>query len=78
MKDLVVRLKLRVRHSDGSRPLPRFRPLSHCKMKLFFAVVDGKAVHHPEGADFPRYAKTAGANFCTPCAERESNSQLKD
>ena len=78
MKNFVVPTQLRVRLSCGSRLYLDPVLSANGKLKPLYAVVDGKAVHHPEGADFLRYAKTASANFRTPRAERERNSQLKD
>jgi integrase/recombinase XerD len=52
-----VRLKIRVRLSNGSRPYvdPVFS--SNGKLKPLYAVVNGKPEHHPEGVYNLRYVK---------------------
>jgi integrase/recombinase XerD len=52
-----VRIKIRVRLSDGTYPF--FDPIESAngKLKPFYAIVDGKPEHHPEGNYFLRYAK---------------------
>jgi hypothetical protein len=52
-----VRLKIRVRLSNGSRAYvdPVFS--SDGKLKPLFAVVNGKPEHHPEGVYNLRYVK---------------------
>lgn len=65
MKNLVVRLKLRVRLSDGSRPFLDHVLSANGKLKPLYAVVDGKAEHHPEGTKEPTSSgmrKTASAS----------------
>jgi hypothetical protein len=57
MKAPVVRIKIRVRLSGGSRPFLDPVLAGNKKLKPFYAIVDGKAVHHPEGKYFLRYAK---------------------
>jgi integrase/recombinase XerD len=52
-----VRIKIRVRLSDGTYPFLDPVLSANGKVKPFYAVVDGKPEHHPEGAYFLRYAK---------------------
>jgi integrase/recombinase XerD len=57
MKAPAVRLKIRVRFADGSRPFldPVLSP--NGKLKPHYAYVDGKPEHRPEGSYFLRYAR---------------------
>jgi integrase/recombinase XerD len=57
VKAPVVRLKIRVRLSDGSRPFLDPVPASKGKLKPLCAMVNGTPEHHPEGVYFLRYAK---------------------
>lgn len=57
MKAPVVRLKIRVRLSDGSRPFLDPVPTPNGKLKSLYAVVNGKPELRPEGVYFLRYAK---------------------
>ena len=57
MKQPVVRLKIRVRLPDGSRPYLDPVPSAKGKLKPLFAFVDGNAEYHPEGVYFLRYAR---------------------
>ena len=52
-----VRLKIRVRMSNGGRAYvdPVFSP--NGKLKPLYAVINGKSEHHPEGIYHLRYAK---------------------
>jgi len=59
-KKIVVRLKLRVRLADGSRPYLDPVLSANRKLKPLYAVVNGKAEHHPEGTYFLRYAGADG------------------
>jgi hypothetical protein len=53
----VVRLKIRVRLSDGSRPFLDPVPAPKGRLKPLCAIVNGTPEHHPEGVYFLRYAK---------------------
>jgi hypothetical protein len=53
-----VRLKIRVRLSNGSRTYVDPVYSSNGKLKPLYAVVDGKPEHHPEGVYNLRYLKT--------------------
>jgi integrase/recombinase XerD len=57
MSSPVVRLKIRVRLSDGSRPFldPVFS--ANGKLKPLYAVVNGTSEHHPEGIYHLRYLR---------------------
>jgi hypothetical protein len=57
LKQPVVRLKIRVRLPDGSRPYLDPVPSAKGKLKPLFAFVDGNAEYHPEGVYFLRYAR---------------------
>jgi integrase/recombinase XerD len=57
VKAPVVRLKIRVRLSDGSRPFLDPVLSTNGKLKPLYAVVSGKPEHHPEGVYFLRYLK---------------------
>jgi hypothetical protein len=63
VKNFVVRLKQRVRLSDGSRPYLDPVLSADGKVKPLYAVVDGKAEHHPEGPTSSAMRKTAAAHF---------------
>jgi integrase/recombinase XerD len=52
-----VRIKIRVSLSDGTYPFLDPVLSANGKLKPFYAVVDGKPEHHPEGTYFLRYAK---------------------
>jgi integrase/recombinase XerD len=52
-----VRIKIRVRLSDGTYPFLDPIESANGKLKPFYAIVDGKPEHHPEGTYFLRYAK---------------------
>jgi hypothetical protein len=71
VKNFVVRLELRVRRFDGSRPYLDLVLSANGKVKPLYAVVDGKAEHHSKGTYFLRYAKNGKR---APCAESERNS----
>jgi hypothetical protein len=77
VKDFVVRLELRVRLSDGSRPYldPVFS--ANGKVKLLYAVVDGKAEHHhPEGTYFGRVPRLQlSMSWCSRVAAIRPDSQ---
>lgn len=60
MKSPVVRLKIRIRLPDGSRPYLDPVPSGNGKLKPLYALVDGKPEHHPEGCYFLRYANAEG------------------
>jgi integrase/recombinase XerD len=66
LKAPVVRLKIRVRLPDGSRPFldPVFS--GNGKLKPLYAVVDGTPEHHPEGSSFLRYAAPDGKRVWDP------------
>jgi hypothetical protein len=53
VKSLVVRLRIRVRLPDGSRPYLDPVTSSNRKLKPLYAVVDGEPEHHPEGSLLP-------------------------
>lgn len=57
MKSPVVRLKIRVRFADGSRPYLDPVTSANGKLKPLYAVVHGEPEHHPEGSYFLRYAR---------------------
>lgn len=57
MKSPVVRLKIRVRFADGSRPYLDPVTSANGKLKPLYAVVRGEPEHHPEGSYFLRYAR---------------------
>jgi integrase/recombinase XerD len=57
VKAPVVRLKIRVRLSDGSRPFLDPVPAPKGRLKPLCAIVNGTPEHHPEGVYFLRYAK---------------------
>ncbi len=63
MKKPVVRLKIRVRMPDGSYPFldPVF--VGNNKLKPGYALVNGKAEHHPEGIYYIRYRKNAKQEY---------------
>ena len=50
-------MKVRVRLSDGTYPFLDPIESANGKLKPFYAIVDGKPEHHPEGNYFLRYAK---------------------
>jgi hypothetical protein len=52
-----VRLKIRVRLSNGSRAYVDPVYSSNGKLKPLYAVVNGKPEHHPEGIYNLRYVK---------------------
>jgi hypothetical protein len=52
-----VRIKIRVRLSDGTYLFLDPIDSANGKLKPFYAIVDGKPEHHPEGNYFLRYAK---------------------
>jgi hypothetical protein len=52
-----VRLKIRVRLSDGTYPFLDPVESANRKLKPFYAVVHGKPGYHPEGTYFLRYAR---------------------
>jgi hypothetical protein len=54
VKNFVVRLEVRVRRFDGSRPYLDPALSANGKVKPLYAAVDGKAEHHPEGSYFGR------------------------
>lgn len=60
MKKPVVRLKIRVRLPDGSRPFVDPVPSGNGKLKPLYALISGKPQHHPEGCYFLRYADATG------------------
>ena len=53
----VVRLKIRVRLSDGSRQFLDPVSTANGKLKPLYAVVNGQPEHHPEGVYHLRYLK---------------------
>jgi integrase/recombinase XerD len=57
MKSPVVRLKLRVRLPDGSRPYLDPVCSANHKLKPGFAMHDGKPIHFPDGVYHLRYLK---------------------
>jgi hypothetical protein len=57
VKAPVVRLKIRVRLADGSRPYLDPVLSSNGKLKPLYAVVGGKPERRPEGSYFLRYAR---------------------
>ena len=57
MKSPVVRLKLRVRLPDGSRPYLDPVRSANNQLKPGFAMHDGKPVHFPDGVYHLRYLK---------------------
>jgi integrase/recombinase XerD len=57
MSVAVVRLKIRVRLADGSRPFLNPVFSANGKLKPLFAVVNGNLEHHPEGVYHLRYLK---------------------
>lgn len=57
MKSPVVRLKIRVRLPDGSRPYLDPVLSTNKKLKPLFALVNGQPEHHPEGVYHLRYVK---------------------
>jgi integrase len=59
-------LKIRVRLPDGSRPFLNPVISGNNKLKPFYAVVDGKPEHHPEGSYFLRYAGQDGKRVWAP------------
>ena len=69
MKSPVVRLKIRVRLPDGSRPFPDLVIAANGKLKPSHAVVDGIAEHHPEGTYFLRFADANGKRVYKPIGE---------
>jgi integrase/recombinase XerD len=60
LKNPVVRLKIRVRLPDGSRPFLDPVPSGNSKLKPLHALVEGRPEHHPEGVYFLRFADAAG------------------
>jgi hypothetical protein len=52
-----VRIKIRVRLSDGTYPFLDPVLSANGKVKPLYAIVDGKPEHHPEGSYFLRYAR---------------------
>jgi integrase/recombinase XerD len=52
-----VRMKIRVRLVDGTYPFLDSVLSGNGKLKSLYAIVDGKAEHHPEGTYFLRHAK---------------------
>jgi integrase len=60
VKAPVVRLKIRVRLSGGSRPFVDPVLSANGKLKPLYAVVHGKPEHRPEGSYFLRYATPDG------------------
>ncbi len=52
-----VRIKIRVRHPDGTYPFLDPIESGNGKLKPLYAIVDGKVEHHPEGVYFLRYLK---------------------
>jgi integrase/recombinase XerD len=66
LKAPVVRLKIRARLPDGSRPFldPVFS--GNGKLKPLYAVVAGTPEHHPEGSYFLRYAGPDGKRVWHP------------
>jgi hypothetical protein len=74
VKNFVVRLEVRVRLSDGSRP--HFDPVlsANGKVKPPYAVVEAKRKHHSKGTYFLRYVKKRQARILRTCAEGERNS----
>jgi hypothetical protein len=56
VKAPVVRLKIRVRLADSSRPYLDPVLSSNGKLKPLYAVVGGKPEYRPEGSYFLRYA----------------------
>jgi hypothetical protein len=57
VKAPVVRLMIRVRLSDGSRPFLDPVPAPKGRLKPLCAMVNGTPEHHPEGVYFLRYVK---------------------
>jgi integrase/recombinase XerD len=57
VKAPVVRLKIRVRLPDGSRPFLDPVLSGNGKLKPLYALIQGNAEHHPEGTYFLRYLK---------------------
>jgi integrase/recombinase XerD len=57
VKAPVVRLKIRVRLPDGSRPFLDPVLSGNGKLKPLYALIRGNAEHHPEGTYFLRYLK---------------------
>jgi integrase/recombinase XerD len=57
VKAPVVRLKIRVRLPDGSRPFLDPVLSGNGKLKPLYALIQGNAEHHPEGTYFLRYGK---------------------
>jgi hypothetical protein len=55
VKNFVVRLELRVRRFDGSRPYLDPVLSANGTLNPLYAVVDGKAEHHPEGSYFAAF-----------------------
>jgi integrase/recombinase XerD len=60
MKSPTVRLKIRVRLPDGSRPFLDPVPTGSGKLKSLYALVHGQPEHHPEGVYFLRFADPTG------------------
>jgi hypothetical protein len=77
VKDFVVRLELRVRLSDGSRPYLDPVLSANGKVKPLYAVVDGKAEHHhPEGTYFDRVPRLQlSMSWCSRVAAIRPDSQ---
>lgn len=69
MKAPVVRLKIRIRLPDGSRPFLDPVLSSNGKLKPLYAIVDGKPEHHPNGTYFLRYAVPGGKRVYKPISK---------
>jgi hypothetical protein len=69
VKAPVVRLKIRIRLPDGSRPFLDPVLSSNGKLKPLYAIVDGKPEHHPNGTYFLRYAVLGGKRVYKPISK---------
>jgi integrase/recombinase XerD len=52
-----VRIYIRVRLSDGAHPFLEPAQAGNNRLKPFYALVDGKPQHHPEGVYYLRYVR---------------------
>lgn len=59
MRKPTVRLKIRIRLQNGSRPYAGPAWSQNSKLKPLYAVVDGNAGYHPEGVYHHHYQRVS-------------------